>query len=75
MTKSRRGFTIVELLLSMTIALVVITGATEFTVSSWKTRRGWTTRESFDRGGRFVGLSLARDVGSRYRQRTSGCQI
>jgi len=62
MTKSRRGFTIVELLLSMTIALVVITGATEFTVSSWKTRRGWTTRESVDRGARFVGLSLARDV-------------
>lgn len=63
MTRSRRsGFTLVELLLSMTIALVVITGATSFSVGSWKTRRGWTVREGVDRNARFVGLSLARDV-------------
>lgn len=59
---SRRGFTLVELLLSMTVALVVITGATRFSVSSWQARRGWTVRESIDRSARFVGLSLARDV-------------
>ena len=61
-TRTRRGFTLVELLLSMTIALVVITGATSFSMNSWKTRRGWTVREGVDRGARFVGLSLARDV-------------
>lgn len=59
---NRRGFSMVELLLSMTVALVVITGATRFAMSSWKTRRGWTVKESVDRGARFVGLSLARDV-------------
>lgn len=63
-TRSRRrsGFTLAELLISMTVAMVVITGATAFSVSSWKTRRGWTVKESVDRGARFVGLSLARDV-------------
>lgn len=61
-TRARSGFSIVELLLSMTIALVVITGATKFALGSWQTRRGWTVKESVDRGARFVGLSLARDV-------------
>jgi prepilin-type N-terminal cleavage/methylation domain-containing protein len=60
--RKRSGFTLVELLISMTVALVVITGATSFSVNSWKTRRGWTVREGVDRGARFVGLSLARDV-------------
>jgi len=61
-TRTRSGFTLVELLISMTVALIVITSATSFSVSSWKTRRGWVVRESVDRGARFVGLSLARDV-------------
>lgn len=61
-TRRRTGFTLAELLISMTVAMVVITGATAFSVSSWKTRRGWTVKESVDRGARFVGLSLARDV-------------
>lgn len=62
MVQSRRGFTLVELILSMTVALVVITSATSFSLSSWKTRRGWTVRESVDRSARFIGLALARDV-------------
>ena len=61
-TRTRKGFTLAELLISMTIALVVITGATSFSTNSWKTRRGWTVREGVDRGARFVGLSLARDL-------------
>ena len=61
-TRRRAGFTLVELLISMTIALVVITGATSFSVNSWTTRRGWTVREGVDRGARFVGLSLSRDI-------------
>lgn len=61
-TRRRAGFTLAELLISMTVALVVITSATAFSVSSWKTRRGWTVREGVDRGARFVGLSLARDA-------------
>lgn len=58
----RRGFTLAELLLSMTVGLVVITGGTNFALRSWQARRVWTVRESVDRNARFVGLSLARDA-------------
>jgi type II secretory pathway pseudopilin PulG len=58
----RHGFTLVEVLISLTVAMVVISGAVAFSVQSWKTRRGWTVRETVDRDARFVGLSLARDV-------------
>lgn len=58
----RRGFTLPEVLISLTIAMVVISGAVAFSVQSWTTRRGWTVRETVDRDARFVGLSLARDV-------------
>ena len=58
----RRGFSVVELLLSMLIALVVISSATAFTVNSWNTRRNWTVRETVDRSARFIGLAIARDA-------------
>ncbi len=60
--RARRGFTLAEVLISMTIGMVVIGSATAFSLSSWQTRRSWTVREGVDRGARFVGLSLARDV-------------
>ncbi len=60
--RRRRGFTLAEVLISMTIGMVVIASATAFSLSSWQTRRSWTVRENVDRGARFVGLSLARDV-------------
>ena len=60
--RARRGFTLAEVLMSMTIGMVVIASATAFALSSWRTRRSWTVREGVDRGARFVGLSLARDV-------------
>lgn len=59
---ARQGFTLPEVLISLTIAMVVITGAVAFSLQSWSTRRGWTVRETVDRDARFVGLSLARDV-------------
>jgi prepilin-type N-terminal cleavage/methylation domain-containing protein len=60
--RARRGFTLAELLISMTVALVVLTAGTGFALHSWKARRSWTVRETVDRNARFVGLSLARDV-------------
>ncbi|MGV3709602.1 MAG: PilW family protein [Gemmatimonas sp.] len=60
--RARKGFTLVELLISITVALVVITSATGFALTSWKSRRGWTIREQVDRNARFVGLSIARDA-------------
>ncbi len=61
-TRRRSGFTLVELLMSMTIGVVVLTAATSFAMRSWETRRGWTVRESVDRNARFVGMSIARDA-------------
>ena len=58
----RKGFTLVELLLSMTISMVIITSATGFALTSWQSRRGWTIREAIDRNARFVGMSIARDA-------------
>ncbi len=60
--RARRGFTLAEVLISMTVGMVVIVSATAFALNSWQTRRSWTVREGVDRGARFVGLSLARDV-------------
>jgi len=60
--RRRGGFTLPEVLISLTVGMVVISGAVAFSVQSWTTRRGWTVRETVDRDARFVGLSLARDV-------------
>ena len=60
--RARKGFTLVELLLSMTVSMVIITSATGFALTSWQSRRGWTLREAIDRNARFVGMSLSRDA-------------
>ena len=60
--RARKGFTLVELLLSMTISVVIITSATGFALTSWQSRRSWTIREAIDRNARFIGMSLSRDA-------------
>lgn len=60
--RARSGFTLVELLLTMTVSMVIITSATGFALTSWQSRRGWTIREAIDRNARFVGMSLSRDA-------------
>ncbi|MBC8089371.1 MAG: prepilin-type N-terminal cleavage/methylation domain-containing protein, partial [Phycisphaerae bacterium] len=60
--RARSGFTLVELLLTMTVSMVILTSATGFAMTSWQSRRGWTIREAIDRNARFVGMSLSRDA-------------
>lgn len=60
--RGRRGFSLVELLMALTIGMVVIVAGTEFAVRTFKARRGWTVRETVDRNARFAGLSLRRDA-------------
>lgn len=62
MRRPRRGFSIVEILIASTMAMVVLTAATTFGVKSWQARRGWVVKEGVDRNARYVGLSLARDA-------------
>lgn len=62
MKRTRLGFTLPEVLISLTISIVVLTAGTNFALSSWQARRSWMVKESVDRNARFVGLSLARDV-------------
>jgi prepilin-type N-terminal cleavage/methylation domain-containing protein len=60
--QNRSGFTLVELLISMLVGLVVLSGTSSFAMKSWQARRGWTVKESVDRNARFVGMSIARDA-------------
>ena len=58
----RRGFSLPELLIALTIGMVVIVAGTGFAVQTFKSRRGWMVREGIDRNARFVGISLQRDA-------------
>jgi prepilin-type N-terminal cleavage/methylation domain-containing protein len=58
----RRGFTIVELLISLVMGLVILSSATAFAMNSWQSRRGWTLREGVDRNARFIGMAVSRDA-------------
>lgn len=60
--RSRRGFTIVELLISLTMSLIILSAATAFALTSWESRRGWTLREGVDRNARFIGMAVGRDA-------------
>ncbi len=60
--RARRGVTIVELLISLLMALVVLSSATAFAMTSWQSRRGWTLREGVDRNARFIGMAVGRDA-------------
>jgi len=62
MTRRRSGFSLLEALIALTVGLVVVTVATDAAARIWKGRRGWMAREGVDRGARFVGLSLRRDL-------------
>lgn len=59
--KARRGFTIIELMLSLVMGLVVLTAALSFAVQTWRTFSGGQLREEVYRNARFVTMSLERD--------------
>jgi type II secretory pathway pseudopilin PulG len=59
---ARRGFTITELLISLTMSLVILSSATAFAMTSWQSRRGWTLKEGVDRSARFIGMAVGRDA-------------
>ena len=58
----RAGFTLLELLIALTIGLVVLTAATKMAAMTWVGVRGLTIRDDITRNARYIGLSLQRDV-------------
>ena len=58
----RDGFTMVELLVSLTVGLIVVAASLSFAVSTFQGAEGNTLREEVYRSARFIGMSLHRDV-------------
>jgi prepilin-type N-terminal cleavage/methylation domain-containing protein len=60
--RGRAGFTLLELIIALTIGLVVLTTATALAASSWQSVRGVTLRDGVTRNARYVAVTLQRDV-------------
>lgn len=58
----RRGFTLVELLISLTVGLVIVAASLSFAISTFSGVEANKLREEVFRNGRFIGMSLTRDV-------------
>lgn len=59
---TRDGFTLVELLIVMLLGVLVLTAAAGFAMQTISTRRGSGIRDGVNRNGRYVGLTLTRDI-------------
>ena len=62
LARSRAGFTLLELILALTIGLVVLTTATALTAATWQSVRGSAIRDDVTRSARYIGVTLQRDV-------------
>lgn len=58
----RLGFTVIELLIALVMGVIVLSAALSFGVSTWRTMEGNSVREEVYRNGRFIGMSLERDM-------------
>lgn len=56
------GFTLIELLISLTVGLVLVGASLNLAISVFRGTEGDKLREEVYRSGRFVGMSLQRDV-------------
>jgi hypothetical protein len=59
-----RGFTLIELAISLVTGVVVLSAAISFAVTTWRTIEGNELRDGVYRSGRFVAMSLERDFQS-----------
>lgn len=60
----RGGFTLVELLISLTVGLVLVAASLSFAISTFRGAEGNKLREEVYRNARFINMSLQRDVQS-----------
>jgi prepilin-type N-terminal cleavage/methylation domain-containing protein len=61
-TRSRRGFTLVELMISLIVGTVVLGSATSFAVVTWRMTQGNELRADVQKNARFIGMALERDM-------------
>jgi prepilin-type N-terminal cleavage/methylation domain-containing protein len=58
----RGGFTLLEMILALTIGLVVLGAAMSLTAGTWRSVRGVSLRDGVTRNTRYMGVTLQRDV-------------
>lgn len=59
---SNEGFTLVELVISLVLGVVVVGASLSFALSTFRGAEGNKIREEVYRSGRFIGMSLERDI-------------
>jgi len=60
--RAHRGFTLVELMISMIVGTVVLGSATSFAVVTWRMTQGNELRADLQKNARFIGMALERDL-------------
>ena len=60
--RGRGGFTLLEMILALTIGLVVLGAAMSLTAGTWRSVRGVSIRDGVTRNSRYLGVTLQRDV-------------
>jgi prepilin-type N-terminal cleavage/methylation domain-containing protein len=58
----RPGFTLIELMISLSIGVVVLAIGTSFALGTWRSQRRAKAHDTLARDARFVAMSLTRDV-------------
>ncbi|UCG89068.1 MAG: prepilin-type N-terminal cleavage/methylation domain-containing protein [Gemmatimonadota bacterium] len=56
-----QGFTLIEVMISLTVGIIVLSGALSFAVGLWRNLEGNEIREDVYRDARYVEMSLERD--------------
>ncbi|MGH7514111.1 MAG: type II secretion system protein [Gemmatimonadales bacterium] len=59
---ARAGFTLLELILALTIGLLVLATSMALTATTWQSVRGATLRDGVTRNARYIAVTLQRDV-------------
>jgi prepilin-type N-terminal cleavage/methylation domain-containing protein len=58
---ANRGFTLIEVMISLTVGIIVLSGALSFAVGIWRNLEGNQIREDVYRDARYIEMSLERD--------------
>lgn len=61
-SRSRAGFTLIELMIAVVIGVLVLSSATSLALTTFRSMSGLQMRDGIDRNARFIGLTLQRDL-------------